>query len=138
MINVNNIFKQFEGDSKEDSSIFEKSSPLMKIGMFKKLLINYFNVYSKIVDERYSEHPNYKEYKKSIEKNFFNKSFEQIKDLDLNDVEVKKAIEFYYDENLIIVTTYSLKYFEILEEFEKCIVLKNILDFMKKKKEFQL
>jgi hypothetical protein len=58
----------------------------------------------------------------------YGRAYGYIDGLDLKDKKVKKVITLNVDEELKISLKLSLKYFEEIEEYEKCAFLKNLLD----------
>jgi hypothetical protein len=62
----------------------------------------------------------------------YERAYSYIEDLNLKSRKVKKIITSNVDEELEVAFKLSLKYFEEIEEYEKCAFLKNILDLFSK------
>ena len=143
-MNIDNIFGLFgfEKNSKDeiqdDLDAF-KDTPLFKIGMFKKMIWNGFNfrkqllIFLKktsseleVIDEGLDEAGDYMMY---------TRAYFWIQECNLQDKEWERALINYVDEEFIICFKLCIKYYEELEEFEKCAFLKKIQDYIEIKKE---
>ena len=58
----------------------------------------------------------------------YNRAWSYIKDIDVDNKDHIDAIEKYCDEYLDIALKLGISFFEQLEEYEKCALLKHILD----------
>jgi len=55
-----------------------------------------------------------------------------IQDCNLQDKEWKKALNHYIDDEFVVCFKLCIKYFEEIEEFEKCAFLKKIQTYIEK------
>jgi len=142
-MDIDNIFGLFgfEKNSKreiqDDLDAF-KDTPIFKVGMFKKLIWNGVNFRKQliqflkktdskhdIVDEGLNEAGDYMMY---------TRAYYWIKDCNIKDKEWKKALVNYIDEEFVLCFKLCIKYYEELEEYEKCAFLKSIQDYIEEKK----
>jgi hypothetical protein len=132
MLDSNKIFNLFSPNKNFDIEDFNniRNTPGFKIGLFKKLILNHINfsmgLYSYI--EKLDLDLSYDEVKKAGEFFVLNRSYECIKDLNLEDNKCIEAITKYSDDFLIIVLNFAINFFEKNEEYEKCAFLKKIYD----------
>lgn len=135
-MNINNIFNLFNEPEIEESGnenadkLYQlfKEHPLVKIGMFKKIISNYRNTGDEFLEtfKKLDNSLDLKEAKKAGDFIINNRAWEYIKWIDIN----KK----FYLETLISVATkeladnldYSINYYESVEEYEKCAFLLGI------------
>lgn len=142
-MDIDNIFGLFgfEKNSKReiqnDLDAF-KDTPIFKVGMFKKLIWNGVNFRKQliqflkktdskhgIVDEGLNEAGDYMMY---------TRAYYWIKDCNIKDIEWEKALANYIDEEFVLCFKLCIKYYEELEEYEKCAFLKSIQDYVEEKK----
>lgn len=135
-MNINNIFNLFIEPEVEESGndnadkLYQlfKEHPLVKIGMFKKIISNYRNTGDEFLEtfKKLDNSLDLKEAKKAGDFIINNRAWEYIKWININ----KK----FYLETLISVATkeladnldYSINYYESVEEYEKCAFLLGI------------
>ena len=128
----NNIFKLF--DDENTSKIVEstgelgdklkefKDSPIIKIGMFTKLIVNHFTFHTKLEKFLKKEEPSYnvESTREASEFVVFNRAFHYLNQINPLDKEVTFAILDFDDEILGKTLESAITYFETLEEYEKC------------------
>ena len=142
-IDPNKIFGLFGGkeelNSKESTSqanplAIDFNDPFIKLKMFKKLIMNY-TFYNKGLIEMFKKSDpklDVRELERAGEAMLYERAYSYIEDLNLKSRKVKKIITSNVDEELEGAFKLSLKYFEEIEEYEKCAFLKNILDLFSK------
>lgn len=142
-IDPNKIFGLFGGkeelNSKEPVNqanplVIDFNDPFIKLKMFKKLIMNY-TFYNKSLIEMFKKADpklDIKELERAGEAMLYERAYSYIEDLNLKSRKVKKIITSSVDEELEVAFKLSLKYFEEIEEYEKCAFLKNILDLFSK------
>ena len=142
-IDPNKIFGLFGGkeelNSKEPINqanplAIDFNDPFVKLKMFKKLIMNY-TFYNKSLIEMFKKADpklDIKELERAGEAMLYERAYSYIEDLNLKSRKVKKIITSSVDEELEVAFKLSLKYFEEIEEYEKCAFLKNILDLFSK------
>jgi hypothetical protein len=140
-MNIGNIFALFgsnEGD-KEDKKLKKdleafKETPHFKVGMFIKMvsqgmsfkhqLLNFFsNVHPKMDTSDLGEAGDFMMY---------NRAWFWISECNLRKKDWKLALQDKASEDFIDCLEIVLRYFENIEEYEKCAFLKKIQDFIKK------
>lgn len=135
-MNINNIFNLFNEPEVEESGnetadkLYQmfREHPLVKIGMFKKIISNYRNTGDEFLEtfKKLDNSLNLKEAKRAGDFIMNNRAWEYIKWIDISK-------EFYLN-TLISVSTielkdnleYSINYYESVEEYEKCAFLLGI------------
>jgi len=140
-MNVGGIFALFgfNEDGKEDKKLKKeleafKETPHFKVGMFSKMvsqgmgfknqLLKFFsNMQPKIDTSDLGEAGDFMMY---------NRAWYWISECNLRKKDWKLALQDNASENFIECLEVVLRYFESLEEFEKCALLKKIQDFVKK------
>jgi hypothetical protein len=142
-IDPNKIFGLFGGkeelNSKEPVNqanplAIDFNDPFVKLKMFKKLIMNY-TFYNKSLIEMFKKADpklDIRELERAGEAMLYERAYSYIEDLNLKSRKVKKIITLNVDEELEVAFKLSLKYFEEIEEYEKCVFLKNILDLFSK------
>jgi len=128
----NNIFNLFddENTSKTVESTGElgnklkefRDSPIIKIGMFTKLIVNHFTFHTKLEKFLKEEEPSYnvESTREASEFVVFNRAFHYLNQINPLDKEVIFAILDFDDEILGKTLESAITYFETLEEYEKC------------------
>jgi hypothetical protein len=139
-MNINNIFQFFNEDYREDDEtemlIDFSEHPLFWIGGFNKIISNhvFFNQYTSKLFKNISPELNIEEIEKAGEYLMFEKAWGYIKNIDLNNsfhiecIGKKVSTEFLLNLNVAII------FYEVLEEYEKCALLKNIENKIKELK----
>lgn len=134
-INMDNIFGLFTSNESLDEGgdavyVNFKNTPVYWVGMYKKLILNHINFNKKIVKffKEANEELDVSEVKEAGEFVVYNRAWSYIKDIDVDSKDHIDAIEKYCDEYLDIALKLGISFFEQSEEYEKCALLKHILD----------
>lgn len=142
MIDVNNLFGLFpdskgEGTKTYDYDIDLTTTPKYWLGMHKKLVINHINFKKKAIKffKQSNMELNIEEVKKAGEFVAYNRAWFYINKIDINNEDHIDDIVSYGDDMLETSLELSIKYFQGLEEYEKCAHLLKILN---KSQEFKL
>ena len=141
-MDVDNVFGLFGfGKDKNKSKKIEndieefRNTPQFKVGMFYKMIWNGNN----FRDQIFSFFGN-----SNLEKDFtlgldeasdymmYTRAYYWIQECNLQDKEWEEALIYYLDKELINCLKLSIKYYEEIEEFEKCAFLKKIQTFLEK------
>ena len=139
-MDVDNVFGLFGfGKDKNKSKKIEndieefRNTPQFKVGMFYKMIWNGNN----FRDQIFSFFGN-----SNLEKDFtlgldeasdymmYTRAYYWIQECNLQDKEWEEALIYYLDKELINCLKLSIKYYEEIEEFEKCAFLKKIQTFL--------
>lgn len=145
-MDINKIFGSFNSSSRDEGSLssftppkkisfIDEDSPSYKLGMFRKLILNYLNYTHSLIGLFDKAEPglDVNDIKRVGEAMLYERAFEYIKDIDLHD---KTHINALFREaresrvDLESALNKSIDHFEVLEEYEKCAVLKKYLDFL--------
>ena len=141
-MDIDNVFGLFGfGKDKNENKKLEsnleefKNTPQFKVGMFYKMVWNGNN----FRDQIFSFFGN-----SNLEKDFtlgldeasdymmYTRAYYWIQECNLQDKEWEEALIYYHDKELINCLKLSIKYYEEIEEFEKCAFLKKIQNFLEK------
>lgn len=142
MVDINNIFELFsEGDDLDGGNnsttyIDFKETPIYWVGMFKKIILNHNNFNKKVIKffKQANEELDLNDVKEAGEFVVYNRAWSYIQNVDIHTDLHIKSLEKYTDEYLDVALKLSIHFFEQQEEYEKCALLKSILD---KVEEFQ-
>jgi hypothetical protein len=138
-IDPNKIFGLFGGkeelNSKEPINqanplAIDFNDPFVKLKMFKKLIMNY-TFYNKSLIEMFKKSDpklDIKELERAGEAMLYERAYGYVSDFKLRDKKVKEVLALNVDEELETAFKLSIKYFEEIEEYEKCAFLKKLLD----------
>jgi len=109
-----------------------KESPIYKIKVFERLIINGLFFKKSIVDffTQADENLDMTQVDLAGEFMMYNRAWFWISQLDWNDEQWVKDLEVASNEQFLIAIKLSMHYFEEQEEFEKCAFLKKIQDFI--------
>ena len=132
-INIDNFFDLLSDDSdvgSDDVYIDFKNTPVYWVGMYKKLILNHINFNKKVVEffKEANEELDSDDVKEAGEFVVYNRAWSHIQKIDVNKKDHINAIEKYCDEYLDISLKLGILFFEQSEEYEKCALLKHILD----------
>ncbi len=132
-INIDNFFDLLSDDSDVGSGdvyIDFKNTPVYWIGMYKKLILNHINFNKKVVEffKEANEELDSDDIKEAGEFVVYNRAWSYIQKIDINKKDHIDAIEKYCDEYLDISLKLGILFFEQSEEYERCALLKHILD----------
>jgi hypothetical protein len=98
--------------------------------MYKKLVLNHINFNKKVL--KFFKEANHEldiqDMKEAGEFVVYNRAWYYIKNINVEDVEHLLAIYKYSDEYLDTSLALGISYFQHQEEYEKCALLKKILD----------
>lgn len=140
MIDKNKLFSLFgssddDFDNKKSIKDLEKimeeelESPINKLGMFVKLIINHLVFHQKLkkfLDKESSGAIDLETTKEAASFAVFNRAWYYIKDLDLKNKKHCKAVMDYKSGPLKQTLEEAISYFEEVEEYEKCAFLHTI------------
>jgi hypothetical protein len=140
MVDLDNIFSLFgnydhlDGGDNSNTLIDIKSSPLYKVGMFKKVILNHVNFNKKIIKLliKSNEDLDINDLKEAGENIVYNRAWNYIKNIDINLPTHQEAIIHYSDEYLDTALKMCISYYVDYEEYEKCAHLQKFLDFLSK------
>jgi hypothetical protein len=133
-MNLNKIFDLFdkEYETNDDTSLLVDFSehPLFWISGFNKLINNhlFFKQYTVKTFQNISPDINIEELEKAGEELMFRKAWDYIKYIDIHKTFHVECIRNKASKDFIDNLQASISYFEPFEEYEKCALLKNILD----------
>jgi len=132
-INIDNFFDLLsdDGDVGSDSVYIDfKNTPVYWVGMYKKLILNHINFNKKVVKffKEANEELDSDDIKDAGEFVVYNRAWSYIQKIDINKKDHIDAIEKYCDEYLDISLKLGILFFEQSEEYERCALLKHILD----------
>ena len=132
-MDVNKVFNLFEEQDSNENSVTKldlTESPVMWIGMFKKLITNY-KVFSQQLINLFSQVDpplDIDDIKNASGYMIYTRAFDYISKLDLTNSVHIECLKIYVDDKLKQSLELSLRFYETREEYEKCSVLKNIQD----------
>jgi hypothetical protein len=130
-MNINNIFRAFNDDFEDEETemlIDFSEHPFYWIGGFNKIIGNhvFFSKYTSKVFKNISPELNIDDVEKAGEHLMFDKAWGYIKNINLDNpfhiecIGKKASVEFISNLNI------AMAFYEPLEEYEKCALLKNI------------
>jgi hypothetical protein len=132
---IDSIFELFSKnddlDGKNDKVHVDFSkTPIYWIGMYKKLVLNHINFNKKVL--KFFKEANHEldieDMKEAGEYVVYNRAWYYIQNIDVGDIQHLSAIHKYSDEYLDTSLELGINYFEQQEEYERCGLLKKILD----------
>jgi hypothetical protein len=111
-----------------------KTTPHFKIGMFSKLIINGLNFKKQIVSFFTKSDPELDadNVDEAGEFLMYNRAWYWISQCKIRSKIWRQALKDCATPDLLDSVMLSIKYFESIEEYEKCAFLKNIQDFLEK------
>jgi len=130
-MNINKIFNLFKSseEPEEDINPIDLSeSPVMWVGMFKRMIVNYETFAKQLIQFFKSSEPSLdtEEIERVSSYMVYNKAYEHLIKLDLNNKSHLDSLQLYSDETFNFVLSKALLYFESIEEYEKCVFLKQV------------
>ena len=141
MINIDNIFSLFSANENLEGEntvvhVDFSQTPIYWIGMYKKLVLNHINFNKKVLKffKESNQELDVEDMKDAGEFVVYHRAWHYIQNVDIDIEEHVIAIKKYTDEYLDTALKLGISFFEQHEEYEKCALLKRILD---KSKEFQ-
>ena len=140
MVDLDNIFSLFgsydnlDGSNNSDTLFDIKTTPLYKIGMFKKVILNHVNFNKKIMKLliKSNNDLDINDLKEAGENIVYNRAWGYIKQINIKLPPHQKAITHYSDEYLDTALKMCISYYVEFEEYEKCAHLLKIHDFLSK------
>ncbi len=139
-VNIERIFKQFQKDitNKKEGEILVigtniKENPILWLSMFKKIVVNHVNFIGQIKDFFENENVDIEiaEIDKAGEYIIFNRAWYYISNIDINNKEDRDIIKLTADDELLSAIKIVLRFFESIEDYEKCSFIKRIQDEVK-------
>ena len=130
-MNLDNFFNTLpennESSKKTMSDLMD--SPLIWIGTFEKLIINYLSFSVELINFFKSAIPDLDEeqLKESGKEIVCNKAYNYLDKLDLKNELHLESLKIRSNEKLIKTLKFVLNYFESIEDFEKCIKIRDII-----------
>ena len=139
MLDISKIFSLFSNNEELDGSAVEitsfndlLSTPIYWLGMFKKLISNCDNFTKKfLINMSNDAELDLEEMEEAYKLIAYNRAYNYVSNIDLNNEEHRDAIIKFNDDLLKETLNTCVLYFESYEEYEKCLLLKNISDFCK-------
>jgi hypothetical protein len=135
MINIDNIFELFSTNEDLDGNntvvhIDFTKTPIYWIGMYKKLVLNHINFNKKVLKffKESNQELDIEDMKDAGEFVVYHRAWHYIQNVDIDNKEHVIAIKKYTDEYLDTALKLGISFFEQHEEYEKCALLKKILD----------
>jgi hypothetical protein len=125
-----NLFKSSEQENETTTQVDMSEHPIIWMGMFKKLIINY-KVFSKQMIEFFeSSDPKLDtdDIKLAGGIMVFARAMSYISKIDTTNQMHRDCLILYSDEYFLEALSLSLSHFEDLEEYENCALLKKIQD----------
>ncbi len=141
MINPSKIFDLFNDEKSpqiEKTLLALDNFPFTKILLFEKLISKYEEFKILNLELNKKNLSQIEEIKKLGEYLFFNKSFNLIYEVDIDDEDVIKYLKLYFNDkphflkDLITSINKTLNYFISTEEYEKCAFLSNLKEKIQK------
>lgn len=132
---LDNIFDLFASNEELDG-VNEKcyvdftQTPIYWVGMYKKLILNNLNFNKKVVQffKKSNEELDIEDVSEAGEWVTYHRAWSYIKNMNLKDESHVEAIEKYSDEHLDTALKLGISFFEEIEKYENCALLKKILD----------
>ena len=135
-MDLNKIFKLFGSSDKEEEpkevveQIDLSESPMMWIGMFKRMITNYETFAKQLIQFFKSSEPSLdmEEVERASSYMVYDKAYNHLAKLDLTNTTHLDSLQLLSDETFEFVLNKALLYFESVEEYERCLFLKQVQD----------
>jgi len=132
-MNIDDIFNSFKSPEEEIGSTTQvdlSSHPIVWMGMFKKLIINYKIFSKQMIDFFESSDPklDIDDIKLAGGMMVFTRAMDHISKIDTTNQMHRDCLILYSDEHFLKALSSALSHFEDLEEYENCALLKKIQD----------
>ena len=135
-MDLNKIFKLFGSSEKIEepeettTQIDLSESPMIWIGMFKRMIVNYETFAKQLIQFFKSSEPSLDvdEIERASSYMVYDKAYNHLAKLDLTNKTHLDSLQLFSDETFSFVLDKALLYFESVEEYEKCLFLKQIQD----------
>ena len=132
-MDLDNIFELFSDSEfiKDDESPIDFSkTPIYWVGMYKKIVLNHINFNKKVL--KFFKEANYEfdivDIKEAGEFIVYNRAWHYIENINPKNKKHILALSEYSDEYLDTSLKLGINFFEQQEQYERCAVLKEILD----------
>ena len=142
-MDINKIFGAFNSSSRDDDGFEqptflhaykddEENHPKYYVRMFTKLVLNYTSYNKQLIDFFGKSDPGLDvgEITQTGEAMLYQRAYQYIIQIDIHDEYHIKILFEEANSKLKEALNKSLKFFEIEEEYEKCAILKQYLDFL--------
>jgi hypothetical protein len=135
-MNINSIFNLFNNENNDDEAsllVDFSEHPLFWISGFNKVINNhiFFKQYTVKTFQNISPDINIEELEKAGEDLMFRKAWNYIKNFDLDKPFHIECLKLKANDIMVQNLQIAIQFFELLEEYEKCALLKNIEDKIK-------
>ena len=139
-VDIERVFQQFQEDivDKKEGELIVigknmRESPILWLGMFKKIVINHVTFIKQIRDffENEEVGMNVDELDTAGEYVIFHRAWYYISNIDMDNKVDQDAIKLTADDDLLSATKTVLRFFESIEDYEKCSFIKRIQDEVK-------
>jgi hypothetical protein len=135
-MDLNKIFKLFGSSDKEEepkevvTQVDLSESPMMWIGMFKRMITNYETFAKQLIQFFKSSEPSLdmEEVERASSYMVYDKAYNHLAKLDLTNTTHLDSLQLLSDETFEFVLNKALLYFESVEEYERCLFLKQVQD----------
>jgi hypothetical protein len=134
-MNINKIFSLFKSPEEPEEAISQidlSESPVVWIGMFKRLIINYETFAKQLIKFLGDTNPDLDvvEIERISGYMVYDKAYNHLFKLDIINQTHLDCIHLYSDDIFKKTLDAALIYFEGVEEYERCIFLKQIQDIV--------
>jgi hypothetical protein len=134
-MNINKIFSLFKSPEEPEETISQidlSESPVIWIGMFKRLITNYETFAKQLIKFLGDTNPdlNIDEIERVSGYMVYDKAYNHLFKLDITNETHLDCIKLYSDDIFKKTLNAALIYFESVEEYERCIFLKQIQDIV--------
>jgi hypothetical protein len=134
MINVDNLFNLFPSEE-EDSEVYIgfTERPMYKLGMYKKLVLNFLTFKEKVVSFLKDANAELSEDEMGEAGALiaYTRAWGYIEQIEINNPEHIEAIKEYSNDEMVQSLNLGIFYYERHEEYEKCAFLLQILNLSK-------
>jgi hypothetical protein len=129
MISPEKIFSVFESgsSSQEEVALDYSKHPVYVLGMFKKMVLNLESFAIKLINTFPDFNADSDNVQEAGEYMVYNRAYNMLKELDTSS-DQHEHIQMCADIFTQRALSNTLLYFEGKEEFEKCIIIKEVLD----------
>lgn len=135
MANLDKIFDLFSTNEELDGinstvQIDFTQTPIYWIGMYKKLVLNHINFNKKVLKffKQSNQELDLEDMKEAGEFVVYNRAWHYMQNVDIDNKEHVIALNKYSDEYLDTALKLGISFFEQQEQYERCALLKKILD----------
>lgn len=150
-MDFDHIFNLFNSEGDDSDKILDdgfkreiefdefKTTPLYKLGMFEKMILNHDELVQSItrIFQNSNDPIDLPEVEEAGEFIAYTRAWEYIRECELNDICWVEGLLLRDSEYLLTAVKMAISYFEGLEEYEKCSFLKKIQLFLEDNLESQ-